>query len=65
MKKIVLLGLAVLTLNACSVTTGKDIIKTYNLGKNLNKITTSGVMEEGSNCIKNIFDPSRNQGVCN
>ncbi len=65
MKKIVLLGLAVMMLNACSVTTGKDIIKTYNLGKNLNKISKAGVIEEGSNCIKNIFDPSRNQGVCN
>ena len=64
MKKIVLLGLTVLMLNACSATVGKDIIKTYNLGKNLNKITTSGVMEEGSNCIKRIFDPSRNQGPC-
>ena len=65
MKRIVLLGLALLTLNACSETTGKDIIKTYNLGKNFNKITTAGVLEEGSNCIKNIFDPSRNQGSCN
>jgi len=63
--KIITICLMALMLGACSATTGKDIIKTYNLGKNLGNITTAGVMEEGSNCIKNIFDPSRNQGSCN
>lgn len=57
--------LMALMLGACSATTGKDVIKVYNLGKNIGNITTAGVMEEGSNCIKNIFDPSRNQGSCN
>ena len=65
MKKIILVGLLAFSVSACSSHTGKQIIKTYNLGKNINKITTAGVMEEGSNCIKNIFDPSRNQGSCN
>lgn len=63
--KTIAICLMALMLGACSSHTGKQIIKTYNLGKNIGNITTAGVMEEGSNCIKNIFDPSRNQGSCN
>ena len=66
MKKIVLLGLIVTMTSACSVGTisGKDVIRSINLAKNVSKITTAGVKEEASNCIKDIFDPSNRGSGC-
>tara|TARA_B100002019_G_scaffold64553_2_gene55382 strand:+ start:4019 stop:4219 length:201 start_codon:yes stop_codon:yes gene_type:complete len=66
MKKIILLGLVVMMTSACSVGTisGKDVIRSINLAKNVSKITTAGVKEEASNCIKDIFDPSNRGSGC-
>ena len=52
--------------SACSVGTisGKDVIRSINLAKNVSKITTAGVKEEASNCIKDIFDPSNRGSGC-
>lgn len=52
--------------SGCGVTSlsGKDIIKTINLAKNVNKITTAGVKEEASNCVKDIFDPTNRGSGC-
>ena len=66
MKKIILLGLVVMMTSACSVGTisGKDVIRSINLAKNVSKITTAGVKEEASNCIKDIFEPSNRGSGC-
>ena len=66
MKKIILLGLVVMMTSACSVGTisGKDVIRSINLAKNVSKITTAGVKEEASNRIKDIFDPSNRGSGC-
>ena len=66
MKKIILLGLVVMMTSACSVGTisGKDVIRSINLAKNVSKMTTAGVKEEASNCIKDIFDPSNRGSGC-
>ena len=66
MKKIILLGLIAVMTSGCGVTSlsGKDIIKTINLAKNVNKITTAGVKEEASNCVKDIFDPTNRGSGC-
>ena len=66
MKKIILLGLVVMMTSACSVGTisGKDVIRSINLAKNVSKITTAGIKEEASNCIKDIFDPSNRGSGC-
>ena len=60
------LGLILLMTSACSVGTikGKDVIRTINLGKNISKITTAGVKEEATNCVKDIFDPSNRGSGC-
>jgi len=65
-KKIILLGLIAVMTSGCGVTSlsGKDIIKTINLAKNVNKITTAGVKEEASNCVKDIFDPTNRGSGC-
>jgi hypothetical protein len=66
MKKILLIGLIAGMTSACSVGTisGKDVIRSINLANNVSKITTAGVKEEASNCIKDIFDPSNRGSGC-
>ena len=64
MKNITLILLLAFLTSACSATTGRDIIKTINLGKNISKITTAGVKEEATNCVKDIFDPSNRSSGC-
>jgi hypothetical protein len=64
--RIIALGLIVMMTSACSVGTisGKDVIRSINIGKNISKITTAGVQEEATNCIKDIFDPSNRGSGC-
>ena len=64
--RLIALGLILLMTSACSVGTikGKDVIRTINLGKNISKITTAGVKEEATNCVKDIFDPSNRGRGC-
>lgn len=64
--RIIALGLIVMMTSACSVGTisGKDVIRSINLAKNVSKITTAGVQEEATNCIKDIFDPSNRGSGC-
>lgn len=66
MRKVILLGLIAVMTSGCGVNTisGKDVIKSINLAKNVSKITTAGVKEEASNCIKDIFDPSNRGSGC-
>ena len=68
MKKIILLGVVLFGLQACSAHQGREVgkilIQGYNLGKNINGITKDGVKEEASNCIKDIFDPSNRVSQC-
>jgi len=63
MKSILVIGLAMM-LGACSATTGKDIIKGANTVRALQGITTAGVSEELSNCVKDIFDPANRGSRC-
>tara|TARA_B100001057_G_scaffold325368_1_gene325585 strand:+ start:2675 stop:2875 length:201 start_codon:yes stop_codon:yes gene_type:complete len=58
--------LAGIVLQGCSVgsMTGKDWIKAINTGKNINKITTAGVSEELTNCVKDLFDPGNRGSGC-
>ena len=64
--RIIALGLIIIMTSACSVGTisGKDVIRSINLGKNISKITTAGVKEEATNCVKDIFDPSNRGSGC-
>ena len=64
--RLIALGLILLMTSACSVGTikGKDVIRSINLGKNISKITTAGVKEEATNCVKDIFDPSNRGSGC-
>lgn len=64
--RLIALGLILLMTSACSVGTikGKDVIRTINLGKNISKMTTAGVKEEATNCVKDIFDPSNRGSGC-
>lgn len=64
--RIIALGLIVMMTSACSVGTisGKDVIRSINIGKNISKITTAGVKEEATNCVKDILDPSNRGSGC-
>tara|TARA_B100000575_G_scaffold165450_1_gene132286 strand:+ start:1003 stop:1215 length:213 start_codon:yes stop_codon:yes gene_type:complete len=64
--RIIVLGLIIMMTSACSVGTisGKDVIRSINIGKNISKITTAGVKEEATNCVKDIFDPSNRGSGC-
>lgn len=64
--RLIALGLILLMTSACSIGTikGKDVIRTINLSKNISKITTAGVKEEATNCVKDIFDPSNRGSGC-
>ena len=64
--RIIALGLVVMMTSACSVGTisGKDVIRSINIGKNISKITTAGVKEEATNCVKDILDPSNRGSGC-
>ena len=64
--RLIALGLIVMMTSACSVGTisGKDVIRSINIGKNISKITTAGVKEEATNCIKDVFDPSNRGSGC-
>tara|TARA_B100000963_G_scaffold132695_1_gene115538 strand:- start:1146 stop:1358 length:213 start_codon:yes stop_codon:yes gene_type:complete len=64
--RIIALGLIIMMTSACSVGTisGKDVIRSINIGKNISKITTAGVKEEATNCVKDIFDPSNRGSGC-
>ena len=64
--RLIALGLILIMTSACSVGTinGKDVIRSINLGMNISKITTAGVKEEATNCVKDIFDPSNRGSGC-
>lgn len=64
--RLIALGLIVMMTSACSVGTisGKDVIRSINIGKNISKITTAGVKEEATNCVKDIFDTSNRGSGC-
>tara|TARA_X000000950_G_C13887606_1_gene649512 strand:- start:502 stop:699 length:198 start_codon:yes stop_codon:yes gene_type:complete len=64
--RIIALGLVLIMTSACSIGTinGKDVIRSINLAKNVSKITTAGVKEEASNCVKDIFDPANRGSGC-
>ena len=62
--KSVLIVVMALMLGACSATTGKDIIRGANTVRALQGITTAGVSESATNCIKDIFDPANRGSGC-
>ena len=62
--KIILLGVTVLMLNACSASVGKDIIKTVNTGRAIQGLSKAGMTESATNCIKDIFDPANRGSRC-
>ena len=66
MKNLTLIIVLAFSTSACTVgtITGKDVIRSINLGKNISKITTAGFKEEATNCVKDIFDPSNRGSGC-
>jgi len=66
MKRAILLAVIAVMTSGCGVTTlsGKDIIRGVNTAMNVSKITTAGVKEDASNCIKDIFDPGNRGSGC-
>ena len=66
MKKIILIGLIASMTSACSIGTisGKDVIRSINIGKNISKITKEGVQEKATNCVKDVFDTGNRGSGC-
>lgn len=62
MKKILIVLAIGMTLAGCQ-TTGQNIIKSANTIRAIQGLTTAGVNEELTNCVKDIFDPG-NRGGC-
>lgn len=63
MKSILIIGLA-LMLGACSATSGQNVIKSANTVRAIQGLTTAGVSESATNCIKDIFDPANRGSGC-
>jgi len=51
-------------LTGCGTMTGKDMIKTANLAKNIAGLSKAGVSEEVTNCVKDVFDPGNRGSGC-
>lgn len=62
MKKILMVLAVGMILTGCQ-STGKNIITGANTIRAIQGMTTAGVNEEVTNCIKDIFDPG-NRGGC-
>ena len=62
--KIVLIGVLMLLLNACSATVGKDIIRGANTAKAIKNLSKPGVIESVTNCTMDIFDPANRGSGC-
>ena len=61
MKKIILIGILVLT-SACSH--NMNAIETINAGRALGSLSKAGILESSSNCIRDIFDPANRGSGC-
>jgi len=63
MKSILIVVMA-LMLGACSATTGQNVIKSANTVRAIQGLTTAGISESATNCIKDIFDPANRGSGC-
>jgi|DEB0MinimDraft_6_1074348.scaffolds.fasta_scaffold112112_1 uncharacterized protein YcfL len=63
MKSILIVVMA-LMLGACSATTGQNVIKSANTVRAIQGLTTAGISESATNCIKDIFDPANRGSRC-
>jgi len=63
MKPILIVVMA-LMLGACSATTGQNVIKSANTVRAIQGLTTAGISESATNCIKDIFDPANRGSGC-
>ena len=61
MRKLILIGLLALT-SACSH--NMNAIETINAGRTLGSLSKAGIIESGSNCIIDIFDPANRGSGC-
>lgn len=64
MSKVSALILVCVMLTGCGTMTPKDMLKTANALRNLDKMTTAGVSEELTNCAKDILDPGNRGSGC-
>lgn len=62
--KYILIGLMAVMLGACSATTGQNVIKSANTVRAIQGLTTAGISESATNCIKDIFDPANRGSGC-
>jgi len=62
--RIILISLMAVMLGACSATTGQNVIKGANTVRAIQGLTTAGISESATNCIKDIFDPANRGSGC-
>jgi len=63
LKNLIIVAMA-LMLGACSATTGQNVIKSANTVRAIQGLTTAGISESATNCIKDIFDPANRGSRC-